>query len=739
MIRLRACRSGWTRLRNVVIVVWALLATAVVQAQSTAQVTVVDAITAPAQDSLRADVYFTLQDEVGRPYSAAEIESASVLLEDGRQFPAAITKPPYYIALVIDASGSMRAALPEVQAAARELVTAAPPETNFAVIRFDETISLVQPFTNDQTQVLNAIGNITAADSGTCLYDVAYTALQSLEDVSGTTPRRAMVIFSDGRDEVRQGAGDACSSYTYDQLLAFATKRAVPVPIHAVGLAAPRQSVDTSTLSQLAADTGGVAVTNGLAGLNELITAVTSEIDSQWLAQAELKPGPGYQRAALLLTLADGQKPLGGAFGLNSGQDYRERRGAPAVDIGNFRYDADADVFQFDVALSNLPDVGSLQIETLDRETNVQLDLTILQSPSAVPTVYLQTDALEAGGQYVVKVTPRRQSGEVVRAASGAPLTAEYPFGYQPAQPLQLALAGVQAVDRAASLNVRALRLEDDNPTLRVQVQMANGAAVAGLNGRLLDRATNQEVASFPLVVDENGTAVAPLQAPGGEYTLVVDAVDQSGAPLATARYDFTYIPPDNQVVQTGRAVRTNPLLLALLIGLLAFGLVGGWRGGLTLGRRQGRRLLIPGLNFHQLAAAEAPVEDGLPDPVVLTLISSPDTAVSSTGQWEITRFPFIIGRENADLTIAGDRHVSRQHARLSFEGNDFFIEDLGSSNGTHVNETKIAAHEPIPLRTDRDSRIQIGRTTIFNFHVVTPVSEPEAAGVTAVTQNGTA
>ncbi|MBK7918605.1 MAG: FHA domain-containing protein [Chloroflexi bacterium] len=137
------------------------------------------------------------------------------------------------------------------------------------------------------------------------------------------------------------------------------------------------------------------------------------------------------------------------------------------------------------------------------------------------------------------------------------------------------------------------------------------------------------------------------------------------------------------------------------------------------------------------------PLVDGVPEPVILTLISSPDTAVAHVGQWEITRFPFTIGRENADLTIANDRHISRQHARLTFEGNDYFLEDLGSSNGTFVNETKIAAREPVPLRTDRDSRIQIGRTTIFTFHVVPPEPSPEPNGAavapTAVGQNGAA
>ena len=709
------------------------------------QTVVLDSETSEGRGRVLANVYFTLQDEAGRPFPDAEIQSAAVLLEDGRQFPATIEKPPYYVALVIDASGSMSAVLPNVQETAVNLVNAAPPDTNFAVIRFDETISLVQPFTNDKAQLLAAINAITVADNGTCLYNVAYTAMQALEDVSGNSPRGAMVIFTDGRDEVQRGQNRPCSAYTYDQLVAYAASRTVDIPIHTIGVAARPDLVNTAALEKLSASTGGIAATGNPDELNELIKTVVATVSSQWLAQAELKPGPGFQRATLLLTLADGQKPLGGSFGFYAGQDYRERVGVTAVDIGNFRYDAQADRFQFDVALTNLPNVGSLQIETLDEQDNVQVDLRNIQSPSSVQGITLQTNALQPGERYVVKVTPRQKTGEVVRLESGAPLTAEYHFQYDPPLPLRLILIGVQVADEPARINLRSLRLEDDAATLRLQVQLQNAAGVTGLNGRLIDRATHLEVDSFPLEVDSTGTAVVPLRIPGGNYTLVAEALDENNAPLTTAQYDFSYAQPDNQWVQTGKAVRSNPLLIFLLIALLVFGLASGWRGGLGIGRRQGRRILIPGLNMGSMTSQPVvnPLVDGVPEPVILTLISSPDTAVAHVGQWEITRFPFTIGRENADLTIANDRHISRQHARLTFEGNDYFLEDLGSSNGTFVNETKIAAREPVPLRTDRDSRIQIGRTTIFTFHVVPPETLPEPNGAavapTAVGQNGVA
>lgn len=44
-----------------------------------------------------------------------------------------------------------------------------------------------------------------------------------------------------------------------------------------------------------------------------------------------------------------------------------------------------------------------------------------------------------------------------------------------------------------------------------------------------------------------------------------------------------------------------------------------------------------------------------------------------------------LLGREEGDLTFNGDTYVSSAHCRFLCEGEDVWIEDLGSSNGTYL------------------------------------------------------
>lgn len=61
-------------------------------------------------------------------------------------------------------------------------------------------------------------------------------------------------------------------------------------------------------------------------------------------------------------------------------------------------------------------------------------------------------------------------------------------------------------------------------------------------------------------------------------------------------------------------------------------------------------------------------------------------------------RGPVIIGRSPGSDIVIGAEYVSGRHARFSIMGQNLFIEDLGSTNGTCVNGQRIS--EPTTLKS---------------------------------------
>lgn len=54
--------------------------------------------------------------------------------------------------------------------------------------------------------------------------------------------------------------------------------------------------------------------------------------------------------------------------------------------------------------------------------------------------------------------------------------------------------------------------------------------------------------------------------------------------------------------------------------------------------------------------------------------------------EWPLDRSNTVIGRgRNADLVLS-EATISRAHALLAFKGEELFVQDLGSTNGTLVN-----------------------------------------------------
>lgn len=89
-------------------------------------------------------------------------------------------------------------------------------------------------------------------------------------------------------------------------------------------------------------------------------------------------------------------------------------------------------------------------------------------------------------------------------------------------------------------------------------------------------------------------------------------------------------------------------------------------------------------------------------------LVISGETGRRKQPGWELEG-DVIIGRAPECAVSIGDEFASNQHSKVYQAEGRFYVEDLGSTNGTYVNGRRI--HYPTELRSG--DRVKIGRTVM--------------------------
>ena len=82
--------------------------------------------------------------------------------------------------------------------------------------------------------------------------------------------------------------------------------------------------------------------------------------------------------------------------------------------------------------------------------------------------------------------------------------------------------------------------------------------------------------------------------------------------------------------------------------------------------------------------------------------------------EWKGLEFPvadeMTVGRAaGCGVSLPDDTFISQLHARLFRRDGEVFVEDLGSTNGTYLNEKKVTS--AVPVR--KGDKVRFGRTTL--------------------------
>ncbi|NYD39957.1 FHA domain-containing protein FhaB/FipA [Nocardioides panaciterrulae] len=75
----------------------------------------------------------------------------------------------------------------------------------------------------------------------------------------------------------------------------------------------------------------------------------------------------------------------------------------------------------------------------------------------------------------------------------------------------------------------------------------------------------------------------------------------------------------------------------------------------------------------------------------------------------ELDQAPILIGRGSDAAIRLDDDYVSTRHARIAASGDQWFVEDLGSTNGTYIGSVRLTQPTTVTVGT----QIRIGKTIL--------------------------
>ena len=171
---------------------------------------------------------------------------------------------PLTIVFLIDTSASVKDKLRYEKATAAEFFRTIlrPNKDLVAIIQFDNDVNLVQDFTQNQNDLINALDSLTIGSS-TALYDAIYLAAE--EKLKNEVGRRVIVVITDGEDMT--------SRVRKEEAIEVAQRS--DVIIYGIGVRGTGYSANFGVLKEFSDETGGMFF-SPLAGLNEIQKAFDS-------------------------------------------------------------------------------------------------------------------------------------------------------------------------------------------------------------------------------------------------------------------------------------------------------------------------------------------------------------------------------------------------------------------------------------------------------------------------------
>ena len=728
---------------------WLWLTDKVVQGQTQAvDIQILSTAVDEQTDQVVLSTYFVARDGSGAPINNPRLSTAEIQLlgADGGIFPATISDPetPLYIALVLDASGSMRAVMPQVKTAAQNAIDQAPPNAFFTVIGFDETFNIEIEASNDRSLIKGAIDRITVADRGTCLYDTVDSALGIVErQAQNPGDRTAVILFTDGKDELVQGGGQPCSiRANLTSLINRATPsnpNGQPIPIHTIGLGTdPNNSnLNVGELRNLAESTKAFSAIGGTAELSNLFQRIMNGLNSQLVATAVVFPRAGENSAALNVQ-AEGNITLSDTFRFTVSRDYQEPLGAPRFNTSALRFIEASRQYELPISIANAPAVNTVVLEI--SRNNILVES--IETPAADTLVIsFPITNLVTNEDYLIQIKGIAPNGQLIEDDRGGVVLAELAFKHEVAPP------------PPPNFVIQSANVEHEADTLVITLNVPEIERIETYEAILIDEGSGAQVGvitTTPLTDTVIIISLPPeIQSGDGsrKYALTMELITTDGqSVIQTYSFQPPAAPTVGRLARIWQGLVAQPLILGLIV-LIFVAVIGALVLRIILERRNKPEPIRPPVNDHSIvfeaisdpiiAPPQSPMGRGFSPPaehdddlfvdplpsriegsevqhVRLTFVKTPQAQPQE--EVIIETFPFVIGREGgrADLKVIGDPRISREHLRLDRRGANLTMTDLGSGNGTFLADGQSCSPNR-PVNLHGQQQIRLGpSTTIF-------------------------
>jgi FHA domain len=153
--------------------------------------------------------------------------------------------------------------------------------------------------------------------------------------------------------------------------------------------------------------------------------------------------------------------------------------------------------------------------------------------------------------------------------------------------------------------------------------------------------------------------------------------------------------------VDSPLAIQVMRFAFLVLLWLFVYGAVRVVRSDLRSAGQN--RVALPPPTKRRRAEEQAPVPRTAPRYLVVTEGSLGGTRIPLSGA------PVLIGRADDSTLVLSDDYASTRHARISQHDGVWYLDDLGSTNGTYLGQMRLTG--PVPL--EPGVPVRIGKTVL--------------------------